>query len=141
MKRVVLILFIALAGVVAVSAQGMWGVPAQAAQPQELVKIEGRINLVQGHPAVVSGGKTYYVRIPGMFYGFIDALKEGAAVKLEGYAQAVPLAADSFFFQATKLNVGGKDYDLSQYARGGMMAPGAQGGRPFMPGRGGRGRW
>ncbi|TFG80348.1 MAG: hypothetical protein E4H20_11110 [Spirochaetales bacterium] len=153
MKRIAIVLVIALAGVAAVSAQGygMWGAPGQgiapyAAQPvQETVKIDGKLNLVQGHPSVVTGGKTYFVRIPGMLYGFIDSLKEGATVKLEGYATAVPLAADSFFFQATKLTVGGKDYDLSQYAgRGGMMG-GAFGGPAaggMMGAHGGRGgRW
>ncbi len=141
MKRIAIVLLVAAAGTVAVSAQafGPWGSAAPAVQAQaaaELVKIDGKLNLVQGHPAVVSGGKTYYVRLPAMLYGFIDALKEGATVKLEGYAFAVPFAADSFFFQATKLTVGGKDYDLSQYAGRSMMGA-AQGG---MMGRGGRGR-
>jgi hypothetical protein len=69
-------------------------------------------------------------------------------VKLEGYANSVPLAADTFVLQVTKLNVGGKDYDLGQLAEtrgalrgmGGMMGsagkPGMAPGQ--MPGRGGR---
>lgn len=139
MKRIAIVLIVGLASVAAVSAQGfgMWNAPAASQPVQELTKIEGKLTLVQGHPAVVSGGKTYMVRIPGMMYGYLDALKEGAAVKLEGYALAVPLAADTFFFQTTKLNVGGKDYDLSAYASNGM-AGGMMGGRGQ---RGGRGRW
>jgi hypothetical protein len=146
MKRIAIVLIIALVGAAAVSAQGfgMRAAPAATVQAaQEIVKIDGKLSLVEGHPAVVSGGKTYFVRIPGMLYGFLDSLKEGAAVKLEGYASAVPLATNSFFYQATKLTVGGKDYDLSQYAnRGGMM--GAPNGGPAGRGgmQGGRGgRW
>ncbi|MFH2115440.1 MAG: hypothetical protein ABIJ86_13125, partial [Spirochaetota bacterium] len=96
-------------------------------------------------------GKTYYVGIPGMLYGYLDTLKDGAAVKLEGYAVSVPLAVDTFVLQVTKLNVGGKDYDLGELAAtcGALGGMGGMGGRmggrvgtPYgagqMPGRGGR---
>lgn len=144
MKRIALVLLTAIIAVGAVSAQGMWAPPA-ATEAQTLVKIEGKLALVQGHPAVVVKDKTYFVRIPAMLYGFVAELKEGATVKLEGYEQAVPLATGSYFFQVLKLTVGGKDYDLSQMgARGGMMGQmGNYGG--MMGGRGGRGarggRW
>ncbi len=158
MKKIVVLVAIAAIAASAVAAQGMrpgmWNQNPATEAAQEVVKVDGRLSLVNGHPAVVAAGKTYYVRIPGMLYGYLDTLKDGATVKLEGYANAVPLATDTFVLQATKLNVGGKDYDLDQFAEtrsalGGMGGKGGMGGRMGsdgkpgmgagqMPGRGGR---
>ena len=152
MKKIVVLVAIAAIAASAVAAQGMrpgmWNQAPAAAAAQEVVKVDGRLSLVNGHPAVVSAGKTYYVRIPGMLYGYLDTLKDGAAVKLEGYAVSVPLADNTYVLQVSKLNVGGKDYDLGQFAetRGALGAMGGRGGRMGgapngagqMPGRGGR---
>jgi hypothetical protein len=150
MKKIVMIVAIAAIAASAVAAQGMRpGMMSQAPAAQaaqEIVKVEGRLSLVNGHPAVVAAGKTYYVRIPGMLYGYLDALKDGAAVKLEGHANAIPLASDTFMLMVTKLNVGGKDYDLAQMAEtrgalGRMAAPNVQPGQRQMPdNRFGKGR-
>lgn len=150
MKKIVIVSMMALVAIGAVSAQGFGRAQAPAMQapamqaqaPQELKTIEGKLELVQGHPAIVVKGTTYFVRIPQTLYGFVDGLKEGATVKLEGYEMAVPFGADSFFFQATKLTIGSKSYDLSQF--GGMMGRAGMAGG-FDGGRGGaqsgRGRW
>ena len=152
MKKIVVLVAIAAIAASAVAAQGMrsgmWNQAPATEVAQDLVKVDGRLSLVNGHPAVVAAGKTYYVRIPGMLYGYLDTLKDGAAVKLEGYARSVPLAADTFVLQVVKLNVGGKDYDLGQLAEtrsalGGMGGRMGYDGRPGMapgqmPGRGGR---
>ncbi|HPE88594.1 MAG TPA: hypothetical protein P5298_04400 [Spirochaetia bacterium] len=150
MKKIVIVSMMALVAIGAVSAQGFGRGFATAPQaqlapaPQEIKTIEGKLELVQGHPAIVVKGSTYFVRIPQMLYGFVDGLKEGAAVKLEGYEQAVPYAANSFFFQATKLTIGSRSYDLSQYfgAMGGFGG-GMMGGQGYGRGDGqpGRGRW
>lgn len=150
MKKIVVLVAIAAIAASAVAAQGMrpglWN-QAPATEPaQEMIKVDGRLSLVNGHPAVVSTGKTYYVRIPGMLYGYLDTLKDGAVVKLEGYAISVPLAENVFVLQVVKLNVGGKDYDLGQFAEtrgalrgiGGMGAMGAMGGRMGFDGRPGQ---
>jgi hypothetical protein len=159
MKKIVVLVAIAAIAASAVVAQGMrpgmWNQTPATEAAQEVVKVDGRLSLVNGHPAVVSAGKTYYVRIPGMLYGYLDTLKDGAAVKLEGYAASVPLADNTFVMQVTKLNVGGKDYDLGELAEtrgalggmGGRMGPAGRPGTPYgagpgqagqMPGRGGR---
>jgi hypothetical protein len=162
MKKIVVLVAIAAIAASAVAAQGMrpgmWNQAPATDVAQEMVKVEGRLSLVNGHPAVTSAGKTYYVRIPGMLYGYLDTLKDGAAVKLEGYAVSVPLADDTFVLQVVKLNVGGKDYDLAELAEtrgalggmggmGGRMGPAGRSGTPYgagpgqagqMPGRGGR---
>lgn len=155
MKKIVVLVAIAAIAASAAAAQGMrpgmWNQAPATEASQEVVKVDGRLSLVNGHPAVVASGKTYYVRIPGMLYGYLDTLKDGAAVKLEGYANSVPLAADTFVLQVAKLNVGGKDYDLAEFAetRGALRGMGGMGGRMGfdgkpgmapgqMPGRGGR---
>lgn len=145
MKRILMAAAMATLVAGSVMAQGMWNPPGavQPAISQPLVKIEGKLALVQGHPAITVKDKTYFVQLPQMLYGFIDGLSEGATVKLEGYEQAVPFAANSFFFRVTKLTLGVKEYDLSQMAAGRGMMGGMMGGQGqmsgMMGGRGGRG--
>jgi len=130
MKRIVIICIVALAAIGTVSAQGFGGRAAPAASAQaELVTIEGKLSLVQGRPAVVIKDTTYFIRLPQHLYGFIDGLKEGATVKLDGYAAEVPFAPSSLFFSVEKLTIGGKSYDLSQLARQAPSAMGGRGGR------------
>lgn len=108
---------------------------AQQATPivVEKVTVEGKLELVSGRVAIKQDSKTYFVMIPGHLYGFIDGLKEGATVKIEGYAHAIPSAKDSFALRASTLTLNGKTYDLGQTAAtvgpmGGMMG-GMMGGR------------
>ena len=149
MKRAVIVVLAIAVAASAVSAQG-WG-PGRAAPgvtaPAELTKIEGKLSLVNAHPAVVVKDKTFYVGIPSRLFGFVDGLKEGAMVKLEGYEQPLPYATNVAMFHVVKLTLGGREIDLSQaggFGRGMMGASGpygnsGPGGRGMMPG--GRGRW
>lgn len=167
MKRITIIGLVALLAVSAVSAQGfgqwqggpgMPGMTGPAVAQTQVQKstIEGKLSLVQGHPAIVIKEKTYYVQLPQTLYGFIDGLKEGASVKVEGYEFPIQIAANTSFFRATSLTLAGKTYDLSQTFGYGMsgMAGGARGsmGGYGQTGRGGawdsgpgsfggRGRW
>lgn len=153
MKKSLIVLIVGITAIGAVSAQGFARGPGMAQSPQSQVQpvastIEGKLALVQGHPALIVKDKTYYVRMPQTLYGFIDGLKEGATVKLEGFEMAIPLATNTYFFQVSTLTIGAKSYDLSQMAgagfmggsqmRGGQMGAEQMGrGNP----RGGRGRW
>lgn len=136
MKRIVTVCIIGLVALGAVSAQGFGprpGMPGQPVQPQiqqVASTIEGKLALVQGHPAVAVKDKTYFVQLPQFMYGFVDGLKEGATVKLEGFEVAIPYAPNSFMFHVNTLTIGTKSYDLSQIA-GGMMGQrgGMMGGR------------
>ncbi|MDR1411484.1 MAG: hypothetical protein LBI91_04695, partial [Spirochaetaceae bacterium] len=65
--------------------------------PQEL-SIQGTLGLVNGQIAVISGETTYYVRGLDRLFGFVDGLKEGAPVKLDGYAADIPIAPEYKFF-------------------------------------------
>jgi len=140
MKRIVTVCIIGLVALGAVSAQGFGprtGIPNQPgqAQIQQVAStIEGKLALVQGHPAVTVKDKTYFVQIPQFMYGFVDGLKEGATVKLEGFEVAIPYAPNSFLFRVNTLTIGAKSYDLSQIAGGRM---GQRGG--MMGGRSGQG--
>ncbi len=145
MKKAILPLVIAIALTGAVSAQGFSGygpgpgrgpgfepmARSQANLPTAPVieTIEGKLELVNGSPAIKDGALTYYVRLPGMLYGFIDGFKEGAQVKLEGYKFAIPSVKDSFVFHVEKLTLGSRVIDLSAKAMAGLgMQEGMMGG-------------
>ncbi|GHT93758.1 hypothetical protein FACS1894140_6840 [Spirochaetia bacterium] len=96
-----------------------WGTGANgrvSPAPAETVTVNGNLQLVDGHIAVVSGGTTYFVNNLQRLVGFIDGLKEGAAVKLEGSAAAVPLNANARFLRVTRLTINGKTYDFPNTA-------------------------
>jgi len=151
MKRAIIVVFAIAVAASAVSAQGWMpgprgAVPGAVAAPAvqaEITKIEGKLSLVNAHPAVVVKDMTYYVGIPSRLFGFVDGLKEGAVVKLEGYEYPLPYATNVAMFHVVKLTVGGKEIDLSQagfFGRGGTGGCYSTGpvGRGIT---GGRGRW
>ena len=78
--------------------------------PAEAVSVSGTLQLVNGQIAVVQDSKTYYTMGLNHLVGFIDGLKEGAAVTLEGAARAVPLSEGSFVLMVNKLTLNGKEY-------------------------------
>jgi hypothetical protein len=155
MKRILIIVAAGLlaAGSLSAQAWGGRGNPVPGTYPQaelqaaETVKVDGKLALINGMIAVKSGTSTYYIGGLQGLIGFVDGLKEGAQVKLEGYAFAIPAAPEYQHLRVTKLTFNGKDYDLSDsFGRGMMGGPGAgrggyngngQGGA--MGGRGGRG--
>ncbi|GAB1484562.1 hypothetical protein MASR2M78_33800 [Treponema sp.] len=139
MKRIFVIVAASLIAAASLSAQA-WGsaAPGAAFQAAETVKVEGKLALVNGMIAVQSKDKTYYVGGLNRLVGFVDGLKEGSNVKLEGAAIALPMAPEYMHLRVTKLSFNGKDYDLSQANGRGMMGGrGAQdfGGRGSMGGR------
>jgi hypothetical protein len=60
-----------------------------------------------------SDGSLYYVTGLDRFFGFIDGLKEGAAVSLTGYAFDSPRRSGTKVFRVTQLDLNGKSYDLA----------------------------
>jgi len=84
----------------------------------ESATVSGNLTISQGMIAVVSGETTWLVRGLNRYVGFIDGLKEGAQVTLEGYA--MPAGArdkndkniKSLYVQKMTLN--GKDYELTR---------------------------
>jgi hypothetical protein len=88
-------------------------VPQAAA---EQVTVSGELSVVHGMIALVSGDTVYYAGGLNRFTGFIEGLKEGARVSLEGSAYQLPNDAKAKFLRVSKLTLNGKDYDLSPLA-------------------------
>jgi hypothetical protein len=117
MKKNVLFILLAFSVAALASAQRGdwrgWGFPGQ--QPAaEQVTVSGALTLVQGSLAVKSGDTTYLVSGLRRYVGFIDSLKDGAQVKLEGSAVTSPQDAKIKMLRVSKLTIGGKDYDVAR---------------------------
>jgi len=80
----------------------------------ESVTVTGNLSISQGMIAVVSGDTTWLVRGLSRYVGFIDGLKEGAQVTLEGYTMPSPRNDKIKSLQAHKMTLNGKDYELGQ---------------------------
>ena len=94
---------------------------AQSSTPAT-TNIKGTLGLSAGRISVVSGNITYYVMGLTRFVGFIDGLKEGAQVSLDGYAAAPRIEGqkDRSFYPVT-LTLNGKSYEVGSPAVGNMM--------------------
>jgi hypothetical protein len=103
MKKIVLVcLFTAIIG---------GSIFAQSNTPT--TNIKGTLGLSNGRISVVNGNITYYVRGLERFVGFIDGLKEGAQVSLDGYA-SIPVVEgqkNRLFYPVT-LTLNGKAYEV-----------------------------
>ena len=118
MKKIVLFVFLtAAAGGILV---------AQTSAPAPTVTIRGTLGLSSGRIAVKSGSLSYYVRGLERLIGFIDGLKDGAQVSLEGYASVPSIEGQTErLFYPVKLTLNGKDYEVgsAQAAYGGWDRP------------------
>ncbi|MDR0409775.1 MAG: hypothetical protein LBH18_05200 [Spirochaetaceae bacterium] len=114
MKKIVLAMAVAFAAAGLAAAQG-WNTA-------QTVSVQGTLSLQNGVIALSSGGTIYYVPELSRYVGFIEALKEGAQVKVEGWQTGGGYIAPS------KLSVGGKDYDFSPAFYGGGRRGGHGGG-------------
>jgi hypothetical protein len=106
MRKFGLVLIIGLVTAGMAAAQG-WGGPwGNQGWTAQTLTVSGTLQLQNGTIAVVNGGTAYYVPTLERFIGFIDGLKEGAQVSVEG------LSGPANYLQAVKLTIGGKSYDL-----------------------------
>jgi hypothetical protein len=114
MKRNVLCVLLALGAVTLVTAQGR-DRRGMGAQPvaTEKITVTGNLTIAQGMLAVKNNEISYRVNGLQRFVGFIDSLKEGAQVTLEGYVIANPNDAKTKFLRTSKLTINGKDYELA----------------------------
>lgn len=120
-RKTFLILFIFGLAVI-VSAQG-WG----GRQPlvSETVTVTGTMVVSNGIPALKSGEVTYYIGGINRLIGFVDGLKEGAQVTVEGSSIATPSNNNFKFLTPSKLTFNGKTYEFNfprqSFGPGGMM--------------------
>ena len=142
MKRISILFLFVLCTVSLVFAQGIRSAPGNQnsgnTPPRvstEDVTVTGNLTIVQGMIAVKSGQIVYLV--PGLmrYTGFIDTLKDGAQVTLEGSAISRRQDNETKILIPKKMTIGGKEYDLAQ-PRGNAMGWQNYTGTPW-PGFGG----
>ncbi|MDR2792245.1 MAG: hypothetical protein LBB61_01080 [Treponema sp.] len=129
MKKIIIGSFVLLAAAGITFGQAA-GVPKPQSDPQtdqrkrdsrahqaEKSTASGSLALVKGRIAVQSDNVTCYLTGINRLIGFVDGLKEGAKVTLEGYAITIPksnpAAAEEKIFRITKLSFNGKEYELN----------------------------
>ena len=69
------------------------------------VTVEGTLKLERGFVAVESGDSVYYVPMLNRYIGFINDLKEGTRISVEGREFRNTI-------RPTKVTIGGKSYDF-----------------------------
>ncbi|MHC6202204.1 hypothetical protein ACYULU_03310 [Breznakiellaceae bacterium SP9] len=94
--------------------------PRQQRQRQapKQVSVDGTLAWVKGRIALQSGDITYYVHGIDHLLGFVDALKDGAQVKLEGRAIAFRDEKTNFL-AVQKVVIGDKEYVLQNQKQAG----------------------
>ncbi|MDR0561319.1 MAG: hypothetical protein LBG73_01345 [Spirochaetaceae bacterium] len=108
MKKLVFVLIIALSVIGMASAQN-WGNGWTNPQP---VTVNGTLQLQNGVIAVASGNAVYYVPTLERYIGFIDGLKEGVQINIEGFVSGN-------YVQPSRITINGKSYDFTaNVARG-----------------------
>jgi len=91
--------------------------------PPQAQSFEGKLVFVDKIPAIQTKDKTYLLRMPEFFENaYFDGIKEGAAIKADGYLVPALPGQDKPWFFATKAVINGKTYDYTTqgFGRGGM---------------------
>ena len=101
MKKLGLLITISFLTMGTVFAQN-WG---YSQQPQS-VSVNGTLQLQNGQIAIVNGNNFYYVPTLQRYVGFIDGLREGVRVSIEGFV-------NGNFIVPARMNLNGRTYDFS----------------------------
>jgi hypothetical protein len=78
---------------------------------RETVTVTGKLERINGQIALKQGQVTYYTAGLQRLIGFVDGLKEGAEVTLEGIALPYPGNGETLSLLVSKLTLNGKEYD------------------------------
>jgi hypothetical protein len=119
MKRIICgVLIVLVTAGFAFAQQGWGGHPRQRGDRREWpapekVSLSGKLGLSRGFITLESGDTRYYAAGLERWVGFIDGLKVGADVSVEGYVFSVPQNEEIKMLRVTKLRLGGQDYELS----------------------------
>jgi opacity protein-like surface antigen len=93
---------------------------AQPVQP-ETITVTGSLVLDNGMIALKNADGIYYVPQVAFLAGFIDGVKEGAAVTVSGYQfNRKKAQSAASVLHVTQLTVGNKNYDLKNQSRDGF---------------------
>jgi hypothetical protein len=85
-----------------------WGNRDEA---REKVSLSGTLGFSNGYISLEQDGLTYYILGLDRLVGFVDGLKEGARVSLEGYVFTPRQDTNVRILRAEKLSFNGKEYD------------------------------
>ena len=85
--------------------------------PAETVTISGNLTVAHGMPAIASGDTVYLVGRLSRLTGFIDGLREGAQVTIEGSAMTSRRNNNLKLLNPTRLTLDGRSHDLTSPAR------------------------
>ena len=122
-----------------ISAQTREQRPGRVPEPMrapaaETVTLSGSLIVAHGSPALKSGDDIYLLGGISRLTGFIDGLREGAQVTIEGRAFTGRQEDSLKFLRPLKLTLNGKTYDLSPPEWGNIpMAPGMRSHNAPMP--------
>ena len=83
----------------------------------ESANVSGNLTIARGAIAVENDGVTYLTFGLNRFVGFIDGLKEGAQVTLDGIAMTNPQNDKVKVLRVHKMTLNGKEYDLANSFR------------------------
>ena len=86
-------------GTVSAQTRGSWP------SPEQPITVEGTLQFQNGQIVLNSGTEVYFIPSINRLIGFIDGLREGARVSVEGYAYGN-------IIHSTKLTVSGRVYDF-----------------------------
>ena len=79
----------------------------------ETVTVTGSLTVAHGTQALKSGDITYIITGINRLVGFIDDLKEGAQVRIEGSAITSPRDSNLKLVRPSQMTLNGRTYDLS----------------------------
>ena len=97
-----------------VSAQGWNNSERTSRIPRaENITVSGSLIITYGMPALKNGDTTYLLGGLRGLGGFIDGLKEGAQITIEGRAITSQKDSNLKILMPSKLSLGGKTYDLA----------------------------
>ena len=78
----------------------------------EAVTVSGNLAIAHGRPAVKNGDVTYLIGGLNRLAGFVDGLKEGAQITIEGSAISRQKEDLIKFLRPAKLTLNGKTYEM-----------------------------
>ena len=99
MKKLMFLTVVVCLATGTIFAQGWGGVSPR-------ITVNGTLQLQNGQIALAGGNTVYFVPSLGRYIGFIDGLKEGARVSVEGYAWGN-------YLEPSSVTIDGKSYDFS----------------------------
>jgi hypothetical protein len=131
MKRSIFFIILGLlaAGLFAQTGMVRTGRDRTAPELPPVVTVSGNLALINARIGLESGDSTYYVVGIDRLIGFVDGLKEGAPVTLEGYAFPGPEDTDPRYLRVFSMSFNGKDYEVSPRLK--LLAEGEAVPRPF----------